>query len=93
MSDGVVHPFGVDKPPAVGYRPGAMALAYDGQRAGSPASPSASPKPPAGQRAGRSGQGPNTISASQARAARRREALSNEQAISAWLRELSGRRR
>jgi len=35
----------------------------------------------------------NTISASQARAARRREALSNEQAVSAWLRELSGRGR
>jgi hypothetical protein len=36
---------------------------------------------------------PNTISASQARAARRREALSNQQAVSAWLRELSGRGR
>jgi hypothetical protein len=36
---------------------------------------------------------PNTISASQARAARRREALSNQQAVSAWLRELSGRAR
>ena len=35
---------------------------------------------------------PNTISASQARAARRREARSNEQAVSAWLRELAGRR-
>ncbi len=43
-------------------------------------------------RAARS-QGPNSISASQARAARRREALSNEQAVSAWLRELSGRNR
>jgi hypothetical protein len=32
---------------------------------------------------------PNTISASQARAARRREALSNQQAVAAWLRELS----
>ena len=37
--------------------------------------------------------GPNTISASQARAARRREALRNQQAVSAWLRELSGRGR
>jgi hypothetical protein len=36
---------------------------------------------------------PNTISASQARAARRREALSNQQAVSAWLRELSARGR
>jgi hypothetical protein len=44
------------------------------------------------RRAGRAAQAPNTISASQARAARRREALSNEQAVSAWLRELSGRR-
>jgi hypothetical protein len=70
-----------------------MALAYDGQRAGSPVPSSAFPKSPAGQRAGRSGQPPNTISASQARAARRREALSNEQAVSAWLRELSGRGR
>ena len=42
---------------------------------------------------GRSQQSPNSISASQARAARRREALSNEQAVSAWLRELSGRGR
>lgn len=43
-------------------------------------------------RAGMAG-GPNSISASQARAARRREALSNQQAVSAWLRELSGRTR
>jgi hypothetical protein len=70
-----------------------MALAYDAKRqAGSPA-----PKPPVSNRPGSSrpgsGPGPNTISASQARAARRREALSNEQAVSAWLRELSGRGR
>ena len=70
-----------------------MALAYDRQRAGLPAKPSASPKPASSLRAGRSGQSPNSISASQARAARRREALSNEQAVSAWLRELSGRGR
>jgi hypothetical protein len=36
---------------------------------------------------------PNTISASQARAARRREALRGEQAVAAWLRELAGRPR
>jgi hypothetical protein len=36
---------------------------------------------------------PNTISASQARAARRREALSNQQAVASWLRELSARGR
>ena len=36
---------------------------------------------------------PNTITASQARAARRREARRDEQAVAAWLRELSGRPR
>jgi hypothetical protein len=36
---------------------------------------------------------PNTISASQARAARRREARRDEQAVAMWLRELSGRPR
>jgi hypothetical protein len=70
-----------------------MALAYEGQRAGSPTPNSPSPKTPANRRLGRSAQAPNSISASQARAARRREALSNEQAVSAWLRELSGRGR
>jgi hypothetical protein len=34
---------------------------------------------------------PNTISASQARAARRRAARRDEQAVAAWLRELAGR--
>jgi hypothetical protein len=36
---------------------------------------------------------PNTISASQARAAQRREARRDEQAVAMWLRELSGRPR
>jgi len=36
---------------------------------------------------------PNTITASQARAARRREARRDEQAVASWLRELSGRPR
>jgi hypothetical protein len=36
---------------------------------------------------------PNTITASQARAARRREARRDEQAVSAWLRELATRPR
>jgi hypothetical protein len=36
---------------------------------------------------------PNTISASQARAAQRREARRDEQAVAAWLRELSARPR
>jgi hypothetical protein len=70
-----------------------MALAYEGHRAGSPVHGSAPSKSSPKARAGRSQQSPNSISASQARAARRREALSNEQAVSAWLRELSGRGR
>jgi hypothetical protein len=36
---------------------------------------------------------PNSISASQARAARRRAARRDEQAVAAWLRELAGRTR
>jgi hypothetical protein len=41
------------------------------------------------------GTGPqaNSISASQARAARRRAARRDEQAVAAWLRELTGRTR
>jgi hypothetical protein len=40
-------------------------------------------------------QGPrtNSVTASQARAARRREARRDEQAVAAWLRELAGRTR
>jgi hypothetical protein len=40
-----------------------------------------------------SGPRANTVTASQARAARRREARRDEQAVAAWLRELSGRTR
>jgi hypothetical protein len=70
-----------------------MALASDAQRQpGRPGKPSSSPDRSRYQRAGRASE-PNTISASQARAARRREALSNQQAVSAWLRELSARGR
>ena len=66
-----------------------MALAYDAQRqSGKPAAAPARSAAPAFTRAGRSPEA-NSISASQARAARRREALSNQQAVSAWLRELS----
>ena len=36
---------------------------------------------------------PNTITASQARAAQRREARRDEQAVAAWLRELAARPR
>ena len=35
----------------------------------------------------------NSVTASQARAARRREARRDEQAVAAWLRELAGRSR
>jgi hypothetical protein len=71
-----------------------MALAFDAERHGRPQNrPAAAPAPSrAPLRAGKAPV-PNSISASQARAARRREALSNEQAVSAWLRELAGRPR
>jgi hypothetical protein len=70
-----------------------MALAYDAKRQPGERPPaSTGSNRPSPSRVGRA-QAPNTISASQARAARRREALSNEQAVSAWLRELSGRTR
>jgi hypothetical protein len=66
-----------------------MALAYDAQRqAGKTMPAAASTARVASPRAGRA-QGANTISASQARAARRREAMSHQQAVAAWLRELS----
>jgi hypothetical protein len=66
-----------------------MALASDAQRQPDPRGAAHEPTP--GSRFSRPGRAaePNTISASQARAARRREALSNQQAVSAWLRELS----
>jgi hypothetical protein len=49
-----------------------------------------------GNAAGRVTQSPprtNSVTASQARAARRREARRDEQAVAAWLRELAGRTR
>jgi hypothetical protein len=69
-----------------------MALAYDPKREPGTPMPEGPAKAVEELRAARS-SGPNSISASQARAARRREALSNQQAVSAWLRELSGRTR
>jgi hypothetical protein len=73
-----------------------MALAFDADRdsrsAGRLQRPSLS-RAMTVSRAPGQGVAPNSISASQARAARRREALSNEQAVSAWLRELAGRPR
>ena len=73
-----------------------MGLAYDANRDGrSPGRFQRPLKGPALARGLSAGArpAPNTISASQARAARRREALSNEQAVAAWLRELAGRAR
>jgi len=69
-----------------------MSLAYDAERRG-PTVPGTSP-----QTAGRFGRSirsaaANTITASQARAARQREARRDEQAVAAWLRELAGRPR
>jgi hypothetical protein len=70
-----------------------MALAYDAERHGRPTPPATGETArPSSPRAGL-GRVPNSISASQARAARRREALSTEHAVSAWLRELAGRPR
>jgi hypothetical protein len=69
-----------------------MALADAQRHPGRSGTTQAPPAEPRFARAGRATE-PNTISASQARAARRREALSNQQAVSAWLRELSARNR
>jgi hypothetical protein len=65
-----------------------MSLAHDAQRHERPAVP-----PPERRFAPARAPEPNTISASQARAARRREARRDEQAVSAWLRELASRPR
>jgi hypothetical protein len=71
-----------------------MSLAYDAERPGR--------QPLTGKKAAgvtsrfpRPGGSPaaNTITASQARAARQREARRDEQAVAAWLRELAGRPR
>jgi hypothetical protein len=71
-----------------------MSLAYDAER---PGRQSLTGKTAAGaaSRFPRPGGPPraNTITASQARAARQREARRDEQAVAAWLRELAGRPR
>jgi hypothetical protein len=70
----------------------AMSLAYDAERRrqslAGPPSQSAGRFPRPGSSAAA-----NTITASQARAARQREARRDEQAVAAWLRELAGRPR
>jgi hypothetical protein len=71
-----------------------MSLAYDAERQGR-RSLTGSLTQPSGRSSVRPGRStpPNTIPASQARAARQREARRDEQAVSAWLRELAGRPR
>jgi hypothetical protein len=72
----------------------AMSLAYDAERPGrQPLTGKVPAKAGRFARPGSSSTGPNTITASQARAARQREARRDEQAVAAWLRELSGRPR
>jgi hypothetical protein len=69
-----------------------MSLAYDAERQGSRSLHGAVKKRSGRMIPGRSAP-QNTITASQARAARQREARRDEQAVSAWLRELAGRPR
>ena len=72
------------------YIRSAMDSVYDGRASGRFSKPARAPfVEPLRQ----SGPRTNTVSASQARAARRREARRDEQAVAAWLRELSGRAR
>ena len=66
-----------------------MDSVYDASRPGRfTRTPAAQPLPPRP-----AVQDKNSISASQARAARRRAARRDEQAVAAWLRELAGRGR
>jgi hypothetical protein len=69
-----------------------MSLAYDAERR-RPTVPGGKPQSMAGRFARKAGAAANTITASQARAARQREARRDEQAVAAWLRELAGRPR
>ena len=70
-----------------------MSLAYDAERPGRQPFTGKTAAVPG--RFSRPGAAPvaNTIPASQARAARQREARRDEQAVAAWLRELAGRPR
>ena len=67
-----------------------MASVYDATRTGRFGARTPRPTPIA---AGPGGPQANSISASQARAAHRRAARRDEQAVAAWLRELAGRTR
>jgi hypothetical protein len=70
-----------------------MSLAYDAERQGRHSLGRTQEKPASRFARGLGGVGHNTITASQARAARQREARRDQQAVSAWLRELAGRSR
>jgi hypothetical protein len=69
-----------------------MSLAYDAERR-RPSAPGRTPQTAAARFARQAGSAANTITASQARAARQREARRDQQAVAAWLRELAGRPR
>jgi hypothetical protein len=68
-----------------------MSLAYDAERRRR--SLTGTPSQTPGRFTGSPSAATNTITASQARAARQREARRDEQAVAAWLRELAGRPR
>jgi hypothetical protein len=68
-----------------------MSLAYDAARRESRSGTKAPPPGRFGRMSGPKTR--NTITASQARAARQREQRRDEQAVSAWLREVAGRPR
>jgi hypothetical protein len=70
-----------------------MSLAYDAERRRQPVSGPSSQTAGRFARPGTRTGTANTITASQARAARQREARRDEQAVAAWLRELAGRPR
>jgi len=70
-----------------------MSVAYDAERPGRQPLKGKAPAPAGRFARSVSPGGRNTITASQARAARQREARRDEQAVAAWLRELSGRPR
>ena len=66
-----------------------METAFEGNRTGRFARSSPRARPAPATTVPRT----NSVTASQARAARRREARRDEQAVAAWLRELAGRTR
>ena len=66
-----------------------MESVYDGTRPGRFGKRASAPTVPVRSTPPRT----NSVTASQARAARRREARRDEQAVAAWLRELSARTR